>query len=169
MQDSRFANSVLLITSNDLEGTRAICLNKDVGATVNGILKHVDKSLIKDQKVFWGGPVAGSTLWMLHDHGWKIDASVLINDQWLLTSTYDMLDHVNEGHGPRHKRFFLGVSSWAPGQLDMEIEGETPWNKDSSWLIATAPPPEEIFALAPSDLWLWSCELSAQQTVKDWI
>lgn len=169
MQDIRFSKAVLLVTDHGPQGTRAVCINKDSHTMVNDILDNLDKSLYPDQRLFWGGPMASSTLWMLHDHSWKTENTIFVNEEWALTSNHDMLDQINLGNGPKHKRFMLGISSWAPGQLEMEIEGELPWNRDSSWILAKAPSPEELFSLASSDLWIYSCELSAQQAVKDWI
>lgn len=169
MADSRFFHAVILITQVGLQGTQGLCLNRDSGITVNQALSSLSKKISPDQKLFWGGPVSSSTLWMLHDNQWSCDNTTVITDQWRVSSSNNMFETIENDGGPQHSRFMLGISSWAPGQLEMEIEGERPWNRDSSWLIARAPEPSEILSLVPSDIWFYACDLSAQQTVKDWI
>jgi putative transcriptional regulator len=169
MSDPRFFHSVILITQANLRGVQGLCLNRDSGITVNRALAALPKKITPDEKLFWGGPVGSSTLWLLHDSEWSCDNTNIITDQWRVSSSNNMFEQIAQQGGPNHARFMLGISSWAPGQLEMEIEGSQPWNRDSSWLIARAPEPKEILSLVPSDVWLYACDLSAQQTVKDWI
>lgn len=169
MADPRFFNTVILITEVGLNGTKGLCVNKDSGITVNKLLEDTGRYVEPDQKLFWGGPVGNSTLWLLHDKGWRCGNTKVITDQWSMSSSNNMFTDIKDTGGPESGRFILGHSSWAPGQLEMEIEGEQPWDRNSSWLLARCPDPQEVFSLAPSDVWYWACDISAQQTVKDWI
>jgi putative AlgH/UPF0301 family transcriptional regulator len=72
------------------------------------------------------------------------------------------------GH-PFFNRFYVGLASWSAGQLELELEGDKPWTKASSWLVAQAPGPEEVFDIPVDDIWTWACELSAEQTVRNWM
>lgn len=169
MLDPRFRKTVLIITYDGLHGTQALCLNRDTDLTVNNIIEPMGRALDPDQPLYWGGPVASTTLWMLHDRGWSTDNTLEINNSWSVTSSTRMFNDLENSAGPHRARFCLGLSSWAPGQLEAEIDGSKPWHPESSWLIAHCPPPDILFKVDPDDMWEWACELSAQQAVASWI
>jgi len=170
MSDPRFRKAVLLITYHGLNGTQAICLNKPAGdTTVNDLLEGLGAEVQPDQALYWGGPTAPSTLWMLHSSEWSCNNTMNIGTDWAVSSSTAMFgDMRRQGH-PHHNRFYVGLSSWSPGQLDAEMEGDQPWTKASSWLVARAPGPGSVFDVDVEDLWHWACDLSAEQTVKGWM
>jgi putative transcriptional regulator len=169
IRDTRFEQAVILITQHTSHGTQGICLNRASGTGVNELIEPVGKMVDPDHELYWGGPVFTHTLWMIHESQWQGDNTIRVNSDWSLTSSNTMFARMEASGGPDHPRFALGVSSWAPGQLEMEIEGDDPWDQDSSWIIAQATTPEEMFRLSPHEMWSWACELSAHQTVKHWL
>lgn len=169
MIDPRFQKTVLMITHSSNNGTHAICLNKQSRHTVNDLITPIGQALEPDQPLFWGGPMATSTLWMLHDIDWSCDNTTAVNDQWSISSSMKMFQQIDNTAGPYIARFYLGLASWAPGQLELELEGDVPFTKESSWLVAKSTGPEELFSVDPDDLWNWACELSGQQAVSRWL
>lgn len=169
MQDPRFRNSVLLITQDTNQGTQALCINKPAGHMINDIIQALDLQLEEDRPMFWGGPMGLNTVWMLHEAGWTADNTMPINDRWSMTSSMNMFNEVAQGNSPKWYRVMIGLSTWAPGQLEMELEGQGPFNIESSWLVAEAPGPEELFTQPPRDLWRNSCDLAGSQAVSHWL
>ena len=60
---------------------------------------------------------------------------MMVDDEFALTATVDVLKALAEGDGPRDSLLALGYAGWAPGQLDEEVQG-------NGWL--TVPANEEI-------------------------
>lgn len=169
MIDPRFRKTVLMITHVSQNGTHAVCLNRQGNHSVNELIKPLGQELDPDQPLFWGGPMANSTLWMLHDNGWQCDNTIPVNEHWSVSSSMKMFQQIDNTAGPHLARFYLGLATWGPGQLEMELEGDIPFTKESSWLVAESTSPEEMFSVEPSDLWNWACELSGQQAVGRWL
>lgn len=169
MIDPRFQQSVLMITHHDINGTHAVCLNKQSHHMVNDLIRPIGHELDPDQPLFWGGPMSNSTLWMLHDTGWSCDNTLTVNDHWSVSSSMRMFNDLGDRPGPQSARFYLGLATWAPGQLEMELEGDQPFTKESSWLLAESTEPDELFSIEPQELWSYACELSGHQAVSRWL
>lgn len=167
--DHRFSECVLLITQESNMGTQALCLNKSSGHTVNEVIEPLGLELVKDLVLYWGGPVGLNTVWMLHSSEWAHENTQAINEHWSMTSNMQMFHEYLAGNRPRYCRFMIGHSAWAPAQLDMELQGEGPWSRDSSWLVAQSPSPKEMYSLGPSQLWHMSCGLAGNQAVSSWL
>jgi len=170
MRDPRFRNSVLLVTYHGPQGTQALCINRpQEDYTVNDILTNISVEVEPDQPLFWGGPTAPSTLWMLHSPEWSCDNTISTGHEWAVSSSTSMFADMEVNGHPFFNRFYVGLASWSAGQLELELEGDKPWTKASSWLVAQAPGPEEVFDIPVDDIWTWACELSAEQTVRNWM
>lgn len=169
MPDPRFKEAVLLVTQDTAHGTQALCLNKLSGHSVNEILEPLNIRFEEDLPLYWGGPVGTSTVWLLHSSEWAEGNTQYINSDWSITSSINMFHKLINGDCPKHWRVMVGMASWATGQLDMEMEGEGPWDLSNSWLICAAPTPEEILTKSSSRLWRWSCDQSSHQAVDSWL
>lgn len=169
MADPRFRNSVLLITQDGDQGTQGLCINKPAGHQLNDVISSLGIELPEDPVMFWGGPVGVNTVWMLHEATWSSENTMIINDQWSMTSSMNMFEEVAKGNSPKHFRVMIGLSTWAPGQLDSEMDGTGPFTIESSWLIAHAPGPDIMFTGAVRDMWHDCCELAGSQAVSHWL
>jgi putative transcriptional regulator len=169
INDSRFEKTVLLVTHKAQAGSLALCLNRPSHHKVNEILKDVDLKLSNNFGLYWGGPVAQNTVWMLHDSKWNIDATLNINDNWAITSHSSMFHHLADGDYPEYFRCFFGQASWAPGQLEGELMGDPPWSKSHSWLMAKNPEPSWILNTNPKILWMESTQISGEQAIDRWM
>lgn len=169
IQDSRFAESVLLITERHPQGTQALCLNRSSGHTVNEIIRPLNLELKEDLVLYWGGPVMTNTVWMLHSADWAMDNTISIDSRWSMTSNMEMFNRIIDGHRPEQFRIMLGISSWAPNQLEQEFKGLNGWDSGSSWLVAKSPDPEGLFIYKPTRLWRHCCELSGNQAIESWL
>lgn len=165
-KDPRFHKTVLLLASYP-ENTTAFCLNRVSTLTISKILDRTDINF--DQRIYWGGPMFQQTIWLLHDPGWSMPNTTQINDYWCVTSHAKMLETMTDGYVPSRYRIFHGCATWAPSQLDMEINGDFPWSQDSSWLMAHDPDPEWLLDIEAEYMWDRAVELCGQQAVATWI
>jgi putative AlgH/UPF0301 family transcriptional regulator len=165
-KDPRFHKTVLFLASYP-ENTTAFCVNSISNLTVSKILDRTDINF--DQKMYWGGPMYQQTIWLLHDPGWSMPNTMSVNEHWSITSNANMLESMLNGYIPSRYRLFHGCSTWAPGQLDMEINGDFPWTQDSSWLLAHDPDPDWLLDTDPEYMWDRAVEISGQQAVSSWI
>jgi putative transcriptional regulator len=169
MTDGRFSKTVLLVTHHNHTGTFALCLNRPT--------KHSSKALSQELKLdkelpfqmHWGGPVQPSSVWMIHDHTWENEHTLYVDKKWRITSNESMFYHMADGDAPRYFRLCYGFSSWAGGQLEMELSGSGPFTKSNSWLIVKKSDPEWIFETAIDELWDKATELSGQEAISNWL
>lgn len=171
MPDPRFRSSVLMVTHNTDTGSFALCVNRPAGFTLPEILEDSNIRLdqVPDLPVFWGGPVSNNSLWMMHSTDWVLEGSVMISNMWAMTSSEEMFHTLANGDLPQHFRIVMGYCSWAPGQLDSELEGRGPWSKKHSWLVANNLGPEWLFDQDPEDIWASATTLCSHQAVDSWL
>lgn len=171
MKDTRFEKSVLLVMQNHHRGSMALCLNRPSGYQVSDVLEHIklDPGFEFNIPLYWGGPVNNNTIWMIHEREWTNPNTVNINANWSMTSNISMFKQMNQGDLPRRFRLFVGFAGWAPFQLEKELEGEPPWSKQHSWLVAHSPDPEWLFDQEEESLWDNAVSLSANQAVNTWL
>lgn len=162
--DSRFRESVIMITHQQ-NMTLGFCINRPMGIDLSMVLKDSGYTTDYEAEVFWGGPVNTNTVWVLHDHHWQTPWSLGIDDHWQMISHQQMFDLWPKEDLDFDHRVIMGCSSWAPGQLDCELRGEAPWQRDHSWLYLRRPPRSLITACPPGEMWRKATELSVKQTV----
>lgn len=167
--DSRFEKTVLLLTHHGDIGSLALCLNKPTDHKINEVLKELDLKLEDNFQLFWGGPVSSNTIWMLHSKDWQVETTIEINEKWNVTSHVSMFHHLVDGDRPSKFRVFFGQTSWGPGQLLGEIEGDPPWSRNHSWLLVKQPRYDWMIDTNPKNLWIESTTICGEQTVEKWL
>lgn len=171
MPDSRFRNTVLMLTHDHASGSFALCLNKPTEFTLDEVLAESNINVINPPKipVYWGGPVSQNSLWMIHSADWVTEGTVMITSAWAMTSSEEMFHNICDGDTPRHFRIVMGYCSWAPGQLDSELNGGGRWRKENSWLVAQNLGPEWLLDQDPEDIWASATTLCSHQAVDSWL
>ena len=168
MTDPRFAKTVLLLTHNNSMGAFAICLNRPTKHTAKDLSKELELNIELPFQMFWGGPVNHGSIWMVHDDSWDTQHTIIINDKWRVTSHESMFHHMADGDAPKNLRMSFGFCSWMPGQLDMELLGEGPFSKKSSWIYAEDVDPDWVFQKSIDDLWEDATSLAADKAISNW-
>jgi len=168
MQDTRFAKTVLFVTHNNSAGTFALCLNRPTKHSAKSLSKELELDIELPFQMHWGGPVNPGSIWMVHDNTWHNNYTMFVNDKWNVTSHESMFYHMADGDAPRNFRLCYGFCSWMPGQLQMELAGESPFSKKSSWLIAENIDPEWVFENPVNELWDDATNLAADQAIDNW-
>ena len=117
----------------------------------------------------WGGPVQNTSIWMIHDHTWENQHTMYVDEKWRITSNESMFYHMADGDAPRCFRLCYGFASWAPMQLEMELSGQGPFTKSSSWLIVEKSDPDWIFEQPIDKLWENATKLSGAEAISGWL
>lgn len=167
--DPRFNKTVLLLTNFGQGGAFGLCLNKPSDHTVNEIIEPLGLQLPQDIRLYWGGPVKTSTIWMLHDSNWVCQNTLRINEKWSITSHEQMFERLVERDVPDRFRLMFGHAAWGPQQLDMELEGIEPWDHNHSWLVLKDPDPDLLIETDYPMLWNLACDLCSHQAVAEWL
>lgn len=167
-----------MLTHSHEAGSFALCVNRASNYTVQDLVDQAQVELSIDLEIdcdlrfplYWGGPVSPSTIWMLHSSEWHLDdITVIIDDQWSMTSNVKMFHRLADGDMPREFRIMYGYCSWAPGQLENELRGQAPWRPEQAWLIARNLGPEWLFEQPVESLWENATTLSSHQAVDSWL
>lgn len=138
MEDSRFANSVVLMCEHSEKGAMGLIINKSIdGLKLTDLFEQLSISTHQPDApsaLHFGGPVETGRGFVLHSPEYKSGLSHMrVGADFALTTTQDVLEDMAEGRGPQKALTMLGYSGWGPGQLEREI-GE------NGWLVAEAAP-----------------------------
>lgn len=134
MSDKRFRRSVIYMCAHSAEGAMGLIINQQApGLSVAELLEQLEivteedaaklPARLQSMDVHVGGPVETGRGFVLHSSDYFAENSTLtITDDTSLTATVDILRAMVEGRGPRRAMLALGYSSWAPGQLENELQ-----------------------------------------------
>jgi putative AlgH/UPF0301 family transcriptional regulator len=116
-----------------------------------------------------GGPIDNTGIHILHTPDVVTPLTRHVTPDICVTGDTTLLQGIGDGTMiPNRYRFILGVCTWAPGQLEGEMSGVAPWNKDHQWL--TVPANDEIvFDYDDIDQWNAAVDMAAENIVKDWM
>jgi putative transcriptional regulator len=135
MPDPRFERSVIYLCTHSDEGAMGIVVNKPLESlSFSDLLEQLEietESVDENIRVHFGGPVEAARGFVLHSADYVHDATMMVDDEFALTATVDILQALTEGTGPRSSLLALGYAGWAPGQLDEEVQ-------NNGWLTAPA-------------------------------
>lgn len=165
-----FHKSVIYIFNDGpQEGTQGLILNKSTPLSVNQVMNKLgyEFSLTKEH-VRFGGPVNSNTLFMLHSDDFESASSAPAGKGLMVSCDDFMFQKMVMGYQPSVWRLMVGISSWAPGQLDAEIKGKAPYKPENSWLTAT-PNDVTIFEYDGERQWQKALELSSRQMINHYL
>ncbi|MEM6615299.1 MAG: YqgE/AlgH family protein [Pseudomonadota bacterium] len=145
MADPRFARTLVYICAHSSDGAMGLVVNQLAEKmSFRQLISQLDifeeDEMLADAKSNWdtpvhqGGPVETGRGFVLHSSDYYRDNSTLmINDEFSLTATLDVLRAIVTGTGPDRSVVALGYAGWAPGQLESEMQ-------ENSWLHCTCEP-----------------------------
>jgi putative transcriptional regulator len=143
MPDERFSRTVIYVCAHSDDGAMGLVLNRRArNMTFPDLLVQLDlisrdqairlPNRVASTAVLSGGPVEPTRGFVLHSTEFAIENSTLpVSEQIGLTITVDILKAIARGEGPDRAVLALGYASWAPGQLETELQG-------NAWLHAPA-------------------------------
>ncbi len=129
-RDAYFKRSIVLLTSNDTEGSVGFILNKPVEMPFQDLF---GEDFDFDASVSLGGPVAVDRIDYLHTLGATIPDSQNVIGNIFWGGNFEVILKLIKSHVIRKDqiRFFLGYSGWSKGQLNSEIQNEY-------WLVSNS-------------------------------
>lgn len=169
ISDKRFTNTVILVVNHTDVGAWGVVVNKPIA---NITVKEVfDKAGIDNAMtgvIHAGGPVNNQTVHLLHSAEVSGSETIIINDDIRMTNNLAFIIDMAQGHMPDKFKAFLGACSWAPGQLEGEIRGASPWSTQHSWLYM---PADEriVFDLNGIEQWQAAVEGTAKRAIREWM
>ena len=138
MGDPRFAHSVVFMCAHSPEGAMGLVINKPTDDLhLNDLLEQLSITIgaeMLNRAVHFGGPVESGRGFVLHEKGYHSSISTMVvDDQFAMTATLDILEDLAQGRGPLKAVIALGYAGWGPGQLEAEIS-------QNGWLTCDAQP-----------------------------
>ena len=165
-----FYKSVIYLYVDDAStGSVGLVLNKPSGIPVQKVFYDNKATYPPPEKsVYMGGPVNPNAICILHTDEWQSQNTMVAGNNLLVSSDQLMFLKMSQGNEPVHWRITIGISSWSPGQLDMELAGQFPYNNAHKWLTAT-PTESILFEYDGEEQWSKALELCSKQTIDQWI
>ncbi len=121
LRGSLFESSILLV--KPIGGNRHIgfIVNKPTEATLGQLFPEHEASRKINPTVFLGGPQQTNLVFALVErHGGTQRDAMPMTDELFLAVQEASIDSIIEKES-EHARFFVGMVSWAPGELDEEL------------------------------------------------
>ena len=131
MADPRFERSVIYICAHNSDGAMGLLVNRPFESlSFSELLGQLEIDLNDEMspvRVMFGGPVEQGRGFVLHSPDYLQDASLVVDENVVLTATVEILQAIADGIGPKNYLLALGYAGWDAGQLDSEI-------KNNGWL-----------------------------------
>ena len=133
--DGRFHKSVIYICSHDESGAMGIVINQPIVAVdfkqVADQLNLKTEDLKENPTIFLGGPISHNRGFVIHSKDYQKLNTIITGEDVGVTGTTDIIKEIAKGKGPLKSLFALGCASWEPGQLELEVQG-------NSWMIVSS-------------------------------
>ncbi len=152
VKGSFWYKSVIMVTEHHSGGSLGIVINKRSDLSLKEFGDQLGFDLDIPGFVYQGGPVNSKSLTLLHTNEWSCKNTMMLNNQFSISSADDILPRLSEGDAPHSWRLFLGMAGWAPKQLISEIKGIPPWDQSNSWCTAKSDI-ELVFGSDNKDQW----------------
>ncbi len=146
LNDSRFKESVLLMTKYGADGAMGVMINRPTDIPLATALPHIEKLAESRDNLFFGGPVSRQTLIVLFqsDEEPKAEGAVRVFGNVYFSMSNETLAEVFARKRPVFK-IYSGYAGWAPGQLEREIDrGDWLFGKAAGFVI---------FEKEPTHIW----------------
>ncbi|HEY8403423.1 MAG TPA: YqgE/AlgH family protein [Flavobacteriales bacterium] len=129
MDDAYFRCKVILLCEHSEEGSFGFILNNYIDFDLAQIIDNIPSL---NTRISIGGPVRNSNLYYIHTLGDQIEESIEIIPGVYFGGNFEILKNmlIQGAVCKQDVRFFVGYSSWAPNQLEDELE-------DNSWIITS--------------------------------
>lgn len=157
LDSGAFEKSVILITEHHDRGTIGFILNKPTTTTLDQLMNQRGISWADPHRIYSGGPVNIGALILLHTDEWYSSNTMQVGSEMAISSDTFMFEKISTNNVPRQMRFMQGMSVWAHGQLEHEID-------QNSWLTCW-PKDNIIFKYTGSAQWRHALEQCATQSV----
>lgn len=163
INDPLFKKSVVFVYEHSAVGTVGLIINKVMpGRSTHEILQSKNMNpTLAPEALYTGGPVNERAVVLLHTGEWHSNNTMMINQNFSVTSDDVMVYRYSQGDVPKGYRWCVGASIWHPTQLKNEIAA-------NHWLIADLTA-NLIFDYTGREQWDTAVELCAKMTIDRYI
>lgn len=146
LADPNFSRAVVYLVEHNEEGTLGFVLNQPMGIMLKDVVEAGPEDQL-DIPLYIGGPVASSTLHVIHQLGDHIQDSKYVGKHIYWGGDFEQIKFLLGNKNARWNdfRFFVGYSGWGSGQLQEELE-------NGSWIVNRTND-EFIFDLEKQKIW----------------
>ena len=157
MVDPRFRESVVLVTRHGRsKSTIGVIVNRPFEISLDQVFP--DFRLATQHRLHYGGPVSKGQIVFLVRGGTPPKAAITLADNLYISSDGGSLRRLVEASTPTDRlRVFDGFASWAPGQLENEIDR-------GDWYLLPVDA-DALFSEPLGDLWQKLLRRSTQRMV----
>lgn len=144
MSDERFRKTVLLVTRHGNSGPIGIIVNRPQDITLGQVFPEIPEA--SKFSLFYGGPLYPKQVSYLVQGGDVMQGTLAVAKNLYIASDLLLLSELLRGKRRyTDLRVMYGLASWAPGQLEHEIEL-------GGWFVVPLDA-AAIFELAPEKMW----------------
>src|ERR1700677_2510690 len=123
LPDPNFSDSIVLVMNNLGPGPIGIIINRPMPVPVSRLFPDLKRLAQVRDKVYFGGPVDFGSVWFLFHAASRPEHAIQACEGVYLSADRKLLLQLLGRDKPMDSlRIFLGHASWAPGQLEAEIE-----------------------------------------------
>jgi len=158
MDDPNFYHSVMYLCEHSPDGAMGIIVNQPLDVTILDLLKHLKIEVPAEktsqellQPVLAGGPIARERGFVLHYPATKWESTLIINEEYSITTSRDILVAMLEDRAPEKHFIAMGYAGWDAGQLEEELT-------QNLWLTTPANP-KILFETPFSQRWRAAAQL----------
>lgn len=159
LDPSIWRRTVVMLTEHTPNSSVGIVVNKPSDYELQNVLGPNYSPTLDEYELHWGGPVNPRAMVILHEDTWYSSNTAWITEGLAQSSDMFMFEKIATGNAPVDMKLCQGLSVWAPGQLQHEID-------QGLWLTADVDP-STIFRHHSDTLWKNSLELAAAERVRD--
>ena len=158
--EEAFSRTVILLLHYGSDGAIGVAINRPTWVTTDEVFPNLGYLHAYRGHVFHGGPLAQTTVLVLHRSAAAADDEPLVDGVYM-SSELDWLEADFDARKDTDSalRFYAGHASWRPGQLEEELSG-------GAWRVVPGGA-SEIFDAEPTSLWRRLNELSDQLSVEE--
>ena len=115
----RFA---VILTFETERGSMGFIMNQSVAnISHRDISQLYGVGTLPTSRIWCGGPTMTERCTVLHSPDYANTDTKTIGDHAAITFNTQIIQDINQGHGPRHYKIMLGFCQWEDGQLDAEL------------------------------------------------
>jgi putative transcriptional regulator len=144
-----FDHAVILVAQHNRDGALGIVINHPLAtrpiADLLAALGADAGGMTGSVRVFFGGPVASTTAFVIHSADYRRDGTLDIDGEVALSEAAGVLRDIGAGKGPAKSLVAFGYAGWGPSQLDEEIA-------HGAW-VAVAEDPKLVFDDDRAKVW----------------
>jgi len=138
IKGDEFERSVVFLCEHSSHGAMGLVLNKPAPRMIFADLveklglNHASEDILQ-MPVMIGGPVKPFQGFVLHSSDYRTPETLVLDREFALSATTDILKAIASGKGPISRILALGYAGWNEGQLESEI-------MRNSWLHCDSDP-----------------------------